>query len=192
VRLSVPRRLLLPLVAAVLVAFGLTPTLAVARDLPLPPVPTPESECMRFATDGQGFPAVDMLGDHINGATSLTFHAVLGIPIFVHGGVGPTCDAYGSRTVQVWEIMANDRGQRRRNSPILDLIKDSNEAMPWTWFTLRLFKPYTCLPSSVRDRRRRRAGRYWGFVERVIATYGGKTEKPQEVYDGVQWFGRYC
>lgn len=122
-------------------------------------------ECAENALVYTGSSFQGKAGGHIHEAGALRFEAWASLVQTSSFDSGPSCDLYGWRTAQVWEVMANDRGKVVRNSPILDVIRQSNAALPYTWFRLRLFHLYTCLPG--------RASRHWGFVLRVIAHYRG-------------------
>jgi hypothetical protein len=110
----------------------------------------------------------DVGGGQVRGAHTLTFQA--SAAEVLNGGPpddpASNCDPDGSRTDQVWEVMANDKGKIVRNSPVLNLITHSNAALPETSFTLRLYKPYTC--------KRGPGVRFWGIRTRVIGKYKGK------------------
>lgn len=93
-----------------------------------------------------------------------------------------TCSALGSRTLQVWEeqqLEAPEPGgpspRLKHNSRTRTVIALSNEQASAT-VTLRLRKPYTCLPG-----RRRRD---WGIRFRETAGYGGITRATQSFAAG--------
>ncbi len=143
-------------------------------------------ECLHNAFDYGGPYFLDPDPKKVKGARALDFQAYLHLVQTNLAQNGPSCDQFGSRTVVLWEVMADNHGKRHRNSPVLTLIKNSNAAMEYTWFRLPLWKPYTCRPG--------RGTRYWGVTFRVTAKYGGRTKVEQSALagDGVFGWGLPC
>jgi hypothetical protein len=90
---------------------------------------------------------------------------------------GPSCDRYGSRTIQLWAYIQDDHHRRHRNSPILTPVRHSNAQLLPTWLTFSLFQPYRCMPRSKGGKKPK--PRLWGIMTRTIATYGGQTRRMQ-------------